>query len=233
MYASTSESPSEGAPQISPTDEASPQAELPPLVLGLQRHNSDYGYPPQQLSLPPHLRADLQQSISRTSSPLNSQHFQNYTSAPQQRPITSYPTAYGPPQPMEPPTNGTASGGASPYLGAWPSPGQGTLPPPIGMENSAYHESGFAAPPLSLHHMANHQHGGHQLYYGAANGIGRPQSTEPKDYGLHHHQSQMPSVPLPTGWNSDPMDTPDNRQAGYGAWRDTIPGRTVNSYDNH
>ncbi|KAJ9614496.1 hypothetical protein H2200_002633 [Cladophialophora chaetospira] len=229
MYTSTSESSPGHADQISPVDEASPQTELPPMAIGMQRHNSDYGYS-QQLPLPQLFRPDLQQSGSRTASPLNGHHLQNYTSAPQQRPVTSYPASYGPPQPLEPPANGTASGGASPYLGGWPSPSQGTLPPPIAMDTSAYHDSGFHGPSLGLNHMGNNQHGGHHLYYASVNGIGRPQSTEPKDYGLHAHQSQVSSQ---VSWNPDPLDASDHRQGGFNTWRNELPERPVQAFGDH
>ena len=80
--------PAAERPQTGP-----PYEELPPMTASMQRQTSN-GYP-QQLGIPAHLRADLQQ----------------------QRPVTSYPTSYGgPPQPMEPPANGTASGSASPHM---------------------------------------------------------------------------------------------------------------------
>jgi hypothetical protein len=165
---------------------------------------------------------------------------------------------------MEPPANGTASGGASPHLGAWTSPGAGTLPPPFAVDNSAYQESGFGGhqvglPQLGNHQLGNHQLGnhqmgnhqlsnhqlgnhqlgnhqlnGHQIYYHPVNGMGRPQSTEPKDYGLQQHQAHMPSqLPLSHDWHPDSMDPQDNRQGNYGTWRHNMPGRVQTGVTDH
>ncbi|OCT48227.1 hypothetical protein CLCR_04321 [Cladophialophora carrionii] len=240
QYVSPSESPPGYPIQVPKPEPASPHPGLPPMVPGMQRQNSDYGYPPQHLPLPAHLRADFQQNAGRTSSPLNGQPLHNYTSAPQpQRSSTSYPTAYGPPQPMEPPANGTASGGASPHLGAWTSPNPGTLPPPFAVDSSAYPESGFGGhqvglPQLGNHQLGNHQLNGHQLYYHPVNGMGRPQSTEPKDYGLQQHQTHMPSsLPLNHDWHPDTMDTQHPRQGSYGTWRHNVTGRPPNGVPDH
>ncbi|OAL22096.1 hypothetical protein AYO22_07456 [Fonsecaea multimorphosa] len=180
----------------------SPHSELPPLTTGMQRQGSDYGFLSQTHSLPPHMRSDFGQNSPRSTPPLNSHSLQNYTSAPQQRPVTSHPPAYGPPQPLEPPANGTASGSTSPHLGAlgWGSPGGGTLPTPSSLENYGYPDPAY---------------GGHPLYY-PGSAIRRPQSTEPEDYGLRPRNGHMSHhVPLPPDWTSMPLAVPDNRQERY------------------
>ncbi|EXJ54566.1 hypothetical protein A1O7_09907 [Cladophialophora yegresii CBS 114405] len=240
QYVSPSESPPGHPFQVPKAEPASPHPGLPPMVTGMQRQNSDYGYPPQHLPLPAHLRAGFQQNALRTTSPLNGQPLHNYTSAPQpQRSSTSYPTAYGPPQPMEPPANGTASGGASPHLGAWTSPNPGTLPPPFAVDGSAYQESGFGGhqmglPQLNNHQLGNHHLNGHQLYYHPVNGMGRPQSTEPKDYGLQQHQAHIPPpMPLNHDWHPDTLDPQHHRQGSYGTWRHNVTGRPPNGGPDH
>ncbi|OAP54689.1 hypothetical protein AYL99_11137 [Fonsecaea erecta] len=204
IYESTSGGSSRNS-TASPADRTlsmSPHAELPPLATGMQRQGSDYGFLPQTHSLPPHMRSDFGPNSPRSTPPLTSHSLQNYTSAPQQRPVTSHPPAYGPPQPLEPPANGTASGSTSPHLGAlvWGSPGGGTLPTPTSLDNFGYPDPGF---------------GGHPLYY-PGSAIRRPQSTEPEDYGLrprHGHLSHH--VSLPAEWTSMPLTVQDTRQERY------------------
>jgi hypothetical protein len=170
----------------------SPSGELLPMVPGMQRQSSGYGYPLQQMpGLPMHLRGMQIKTeyphAPRSISPLNGlSSLQHYTSAPQLRAATSHPSFAGPPpQPIEPPANGTASGGASPHLSAptWSTSVSGTLPPPTSMES--WPGAGSAYPDLGYNHQQYNSH----LYY--ANGVGaRPMSTEPKDYGLQMHQQQ-------------------------------------------
>ncbi|KIW76607.1 hypothetical protein Z517_09051 [Fonsecaea pedrosoi CBS 271.37] len=180
----------------------SPHSELPPMTSGMQRQGSDYGFLPQTHSLPPHMRTDFGPNLPRSTPPLTSHSLQQYTSAPQQRPVTSHPPAYGPPQPLEPPANGTSSGSTSPHLGAlaWGSPGSGSLPTPASLETYGYPEPAY---------------GGHSLYY-PGSAIRRPQSTEPEDYGLRPRQPHMVThIPLPTDWTSMPLAVQDNRQERY------------------
>ncbi|EXJ61152.1 uncharacterized protein A1O5_11944 [Cladophialophora psammophila CBS 110553] len=204
VYGSTSAGSSRNS-TASPADRTlsiSPNSELPPIAIGIQRQGSDYGFLPQTHSLPPHMRSDFGQNSPRSTPPLTTHSLQNYTSAPQQRPTTSHPPAYGPPQPLEPPANGTASGSASPHLGAlvWGSPGSGTLPTPSPLDNYGYPDPAY---------------GGHSLYY-PGSAIRRPQSTEPEDYGLrprHGHMSHP--VAIPGDWTSMPLALQDNRQERY------------------
>lgn len=149
---------------------ASPNSELPPMTNGMQRQASDYGYLPQTHTLPPHMRSDFQQTPSRSTPFMNGHSLRHHTSAPQQRPpTTSHPPSFGPPQPLEPPSNGTGSGSASPHLGAlgWGSPSTETLPASSAMDNYAYPEPAY---------------GGHTMYYPGSS-IRRPQSTEHEEYG--------------------------------------------------
>ena len=148
----------------------SPGQDLPPIP-DMHRQSSQCGYLPQNGTLPPHLRTDYSQNSSRSSPAMNST--MSYTSNPLHRPaMTSHPNAYGPPQPLEPPANGTTSGSGSPHLGAinWGSPGagHGNLPSPGPIDNYAYPDPTY---------------GGSHVYFPGSN-IRRPQSTEPEDYGL-------------------------------------------------
>ena len=178
----------------------SPGQELPSIP-NMARQSQDFGYMPQNGALPPHMRNDFSQNSPRSSQAMNSTSLSAFTSAPQhhqqqqQRPsLTSHPAAYGPPQPLEPPANGTASGSGSPHLTAlgWGSPNS---PGPI---------DSFPYPDLP--HPSYPNATSHQLYYPGSN-IRRPQSTEPEDYGLrprtnntnnihaqsqqHHHMNQL------------------------------------------
>ena len=207
MYGSASEGSSRDS-IASPADRTlsiSPGSELPPMGLGMQRQGSDYGYPSQAHSLPYHMRSDYPQGpVHSTSSLTGALPYQQYTSAPQQRPTTSHPNSYGPPQTLEPPANGTTSSGASPSMGAMPwSPASHTLPPPQAM-NGYYQESAFGHSQLPLFP-----------------GMGRPQSTEPRDYGLQQHQAQMGPHPAMNDWGSMSMPGGDSRQGHYDP---TVPG---------
>ncbi|OQV03274.1 hypothetical protein CLAIMM_08338 [Cladophialophora immunda] len=201
IYESTSGGSSRNS-TASPADRTlsmSPHSELPPMATGMQRQGSDYGFLPQTHSLPPHMRPDFGSNSPRSTPPLT---LQNYTSAPQQRPVTSHPPAYGPPQPLEPPANGTASGSTSPHLGAlaWASLGSGSLPTPSSLDNYGYPDPCY---------------GGPSLYY-PGSAIRRPQSTEPEDYGLrprHGHMSHH--VAVSADWTSMPLAVQDNRQERY------------------
>lgn len=163
----------------------SPTHELPPIP-NLPRQTTEYGFIPQNGALPPHMRNDFSQSSPRPSPGMNSNSLSGYTSAPHHRPsLTSHPAAYGPPQPLEPPANGTASGSGSPHLTAlgWGSPNHGSMPSPGPIDNFPYpdlpHPSYAAAT--------------HQLYYPGSN-IRRPQSTEPEDYGLRPRNSNSHNI---------------------------------------
>ena len=155
-----------------PRTSMSPGHELPPIP-NMGRQTQDFGYIPQNGALPPHMRNDYSQNLARSEPSMNSNTLSAYTSAPHQQQrasLTSHPAAYGPPQPLEPPANGTASGSGSPHLTAmgWGSPNS---PGPI---------DSFPYPDLP---NPSYPAGAHHLYYPGSN-IRRPQSTEPEDYGL-------------------------------------------------
>ena len=179
----------------------SPGAGLPPLI-NMKRSDSDHGFLPQP-SLPPHMRNDYSQSqySPRSTPQLSGPSLATFTSNPQSKPSpTSHPNAYGPPQPLEPPANGTVSGSASPHMGSlgWGSPNPGTLPSPL--PHYDYPDSGF---------------GGPTLYYPGSS-IRRPQSTEPEDYGIrprgshaqqlaHGQGGPMGTVPMTADWSTMPV----------------------------
>lgn len=159
----------------------------------MQRSMSDHAYLPQP-SLPPHLRGDFPTQYSPRSTPLSGPSLASFTSNPQSKPTpTSHPNAFGPPQPLEPPANGTASGSVSPHMG-WGSPNPGS---PGGLHSYDYPDTSFGAP---------------SLFY-PGHGIRRPQSTEPEDYGIrprgsHAHALQHVhhpvSMPLTADWSQMP-----------------------------
>lgn len=202
IYGSTSGSSRNST--ASPADRTlsvSPNSELPPMANGMQRQGSDYGYIGQNHSLPPHMRSDFQQPSARSTPTMNGQTLHNFTSAPQQRPTTSHPQTYGPPQPMEPPASGTGSGHASPHMGAlgWTSQNTGNIPTSATMDNYAYPEPAY---------------GGHPIYYPGSS-IRRPQSTEPEDYGIRPRHHMGHHMPVQADWSAMPIAVQDNRQERY------------------
>jgi hypothetical protein len=162
----------------------------------MQRSASDHAYLPQP-SLPPHMRTDYPTQYSPRSTPsLSGPSLASLTSNPQSKPSpTSHPNPFGPPQPLEPPANGIASGSVSPHMG-WGSPNPGS---PGGLHSYDYPDSTFGAP---------------SLFY-PGNGIRRPQSTEPEDYGIrprgsHAHAHALGhvhnpvSMPMTADWSQMP-----------------------------
>ena len=148
----------------------SPGTELP-RISEMHRQNSEYSYL-TNVSVPPHMRADMQRPSPQPSpsspsiSSLNGHHH---------RPsLTSHPSGYAPPHTLEPPTHqeprqpGSASG--SPHIGSvgWQSPTHPSRASPGPNGSYVYPEPpyGSTAP---------------QIYYPDSN-IRRPQSTEPENY---------------------------------------------------
>lgn len=175
----------------------------------MQHSGPDHGFLPQP-SLPPHLRTDFQTQFSPRSTPsMSGPSLASFTSNPQSKASpTSHPNAYGPPQPLEPPANGTASGSASPHMGplSWGSPTHGTLPSPSGL-NYDFSDGGF----------------GSTSFFYPPGGIRRPQSTEPQDYGIRprgshaHSMGQghpQVSMPLTRDWSTMPVSM-DIKQEHY------------------
>lgn len=120
----------------------------------------------------------------------------------QHRPsLTSHPTGYGPPQPLEPPANNdhrsNGSVGGSPHLTGigWGSPSNPNLPSPSAIDAYSYPDPTY---------------GGAPLYYPGSN-IRRPQSTEPDQYETkprhhHNHISNMNNnLPVGAEWSTMPM----------------------------
>ena len=150
----------------------SPGHELPPIP-NMHRSGSDYGYMPTG-NLPPHLRTGFQQASPRSSPSLTSPALSNFGN-PHRPSMTSHPTSYAPPQPLEPPANNDrrsgSSVGGSPHMSAvgWGSPQHAGIPSPGPMDNYAYPDPAYG--------------GGHPLYFSGSN-IRRPQSTEPDNYEM-------------------------------------------------
>ena len=186
----TTVSPSERRLSASPLEEHVTMATM-------QRSTLDHGYHSQP-SLPPHLRTDFQPQYSPRSTPsLSGPSLASFTSNPLSKPSpTSHPNAYGPPQPLEPPANGTVSGSASPHMG-WGSPSHGGIGSPGGLHGYDYPDATFSAS---------------SLFFPTA-GIRRPQSTEPQDYGIRPrgahaqaltHTHDPVSMPMTTDWSNMP-----------------------------
>ncbi|KAJ9666628.1 hypothetical protein H2201_003287 [Coniosporium apollinis] len=165
-----------GSPLPSPTPNDRPMSISPaagmPGVPQMHRQPSDYAYM-NSLSVPPHLRNELQQPSPRSSPSLTSQ---SYASAMgNQRPsLTSHPSGYGPPPVLEPPANSnhgqSVSANGSPHIGGmgWQSPSQQGIQSPAPADGYVYPEPHYAqATP--------------NLYYQNSN-LRRPQSTDPDQY---------------------------------------------------
>lgn len=134
----------------------------------MHRQSQDFGYISQTQILPPHVRNDYSVPMRQNSLPQNP-FPTRYPNAPQRPSITSNPVSYGPPQPLEPPTNDTTSSGNSPHMSAmaWASPSNNAgLPSPGGLDFGNYSDLG-----------------GQQNFF-ANNLMRRPQSTEPQDWSL-------------------------------------------------
>ena len=163
-------SPHEG-PQISPTDDLS---QMP-----MHRPSQDFGYIPQTQVMPPRIRNDYSMAMRQ---PNCGQHHLNarYMNVPQRPSITSNPVSYGPPQPLEPPTSGTASGGNSPHMGGigWSPSSGGGLSSPGGLDFGSYSELG------------------NQQNFFSNNLVRRPQSTEPQDWSLRTSRNSTDSFGL-------------------------------------
>jgi hypothetical protein len=176
----------------------SPSNELPPLP-SLHRP-SELGYLQPNGSFPPHLRHDFQQQSPRSSPGIPSPSLAgSFANLSQHRPsLTSHPTGYGPPQPLEPPANtdhrGNGSAGGSPHLTGmgWPSPSTHNLPSPSAIDAYSYPDPTY---------------GGAPLYYPGSN-IRRPQSTEPDHYESktrNHHSNINNNLPVGADWSNMPM----------------------------
>ncbi|OJJ89105.1 putative C2H2 finger domain protein [Aspergillus glaucus CBS 516.65] len=151
----------------------SPAGDLPPLHM--PRSVSDYY---GSGSIPPHMRGDFSQPSPRASPTATSPSLSSYGSAPPIRPsMTSHPTGYGPPQPLEPPANNDHrpnSVSGSPHMTSlgWASPSH-SIPSP-GSVNDFYPE-----PSAPAYHTSMPPH----MYFPNST-IRRPASTEPENYEM-------------------------------------------------
>lgn len=151
-------------------------SELPPL--NVLRPNGEYYMP--NGSIPPHVRGDFQQASPRASPTATSPSLSSYGSAPHARPsMTSHPSGYGPPQPLEPPANNDHrpnSVNGSPHMTnmGWASPSHGSIPSPGSAHDYSYPEpNGPAYSGAMPPHM-----------YFPNSTIRRPGSTEPENYEM-------------------------------------------------
>ncbi|OJJ44069.1 hypothetical protein ASPZODRAFT_145193 [Penicilliopsis zonata CBS 506.65] len=154
----------------------SPGSDLPPLNM----HRSAGDYYMGNGSIPPHVRGDFQQASPRASPAATSPSLSSFGSAPHNRPsMTSHPTAYAPPQPLEPPANNDhrpSSVNGSPHMTSlgWASPSHGSIPSPGSANDFTYPEpSGPSYPSSMPPHM-----------YFPNSTIRRPTSTEPENYEM-------------------------------------------------
>lgn len=145
------------------------------VVPGMHRQATDYAYM-GGMNVPPHMRNEMPQPSPRASPALTTQSYTSNVSS--SRPaITSHPSAYGPPQILEPPASanhnqsgGTSSANGSPHMTAmgWQSPSQQAIPSPGAADN------GYVYPEPQYNSQ-------NSMYYQNHN-IRRPNSTEPDHY---------------------------------------------------
>ncbi|KAL2821889.1 hypothetical protein BJX63DRAFT_173153 [Aspergillus granulosus] len=167
----------------------SPGGELPPL--NIPRSAGEYYL--GNGSIPPHVRGDFQQASPRASPTSTSPSLSSFSSAPLPRPsMTSHPSGYGPPQPLEPPANKDhrpSSVGGSPHMSSlgWASPSHTSIPSPGSAPDFGYPEpSGPPYPGSVPPHM-----------YFPNSTIRRPGSTEPENYEMKPKLSDSPwSTPV-------------------------------------
>ncbi|EEP75748.1 gastrula zinc finger protein XLCGF7.1 [Uncinocarpus reesii 1704] len=156
----------------------SPRHELPPL----HAHRQMGDYFMGNSSLPPHLRGDFQQASPRASPSAPSPTLSTFSTSHPARPsLTSHPTGYGPPQPLEPPPNGGSRPGSvtgSPHMTTvgWASPSLNSIPSPGSISAPEYTYPEPSGPPFAGGVPAH-------MYYPNST-IRRPQSTEPENYEL-------------------------------------------------
>lgn len=154
----------------------SPGSDLPPL--NMHRSASDYymGNGP----IPPHIRGDFPQGSPRASPTATSPSLSSFGSAPLPRPsMTSHPSGYAPPQPLEPPANNDHRPNSvcgSPHMTSlgWASPSHGSIPSPVSANDFTYPDPSAPSYPSSMPaHM-----------YFPNSTMRRPTSTEPENYEM-------------------------------------------------
>jgi hypothetical protein len=147
----------------------------------LPRHHSDFSFMPTG-GLPPHMRGDLSHHSNnspRSSPGAASPSLSAFGTNNHQRPsLTSHPSMYGPPTPLEPPAHNeqrnSNSVTGSPQMNTmgWQSPTRMNMGSPVNTDNYLY--------PDAHYNMPTNMPTGH-LYYPSSN-IRRPQSQEPDMY---------------------------------------------------
>jgi uncharacterized Zn-finger protein len=160
-------------------------SELPPL--NIIRSTGEYYIP--NGGIPPHVRGDFQQASPRASPAATSPALSSYSSHPRPS-MTSHPSGYGPPQPLEPPANtdhrpGSVTG--SPHMTSmgWASPSHASMPSP-----GSPHEFGYPEQSVAAYASAMPPH----MYFPNST-IRRPGSTEPENYEM------KPRIG-PDGWST-------------------------------
>lgn len=151
-----------------------PPSELPPLNI---HRSGDYYL---NGTIPPHVRGDFPQASPRASPTATSPSLSNFGGAPHPQPsITSHPTGYAPPQPLEPPANNDHrpnSVSGSPHMTSlgWASPSHGSIPSPGSATDYGYSD---ASGPVYANAVPPH------MYFPSST-IRRPASTEPENYEM-------------------------------------------------
>ncbi|EEH20840.1 hypothetical protein PABG_03071 [Paracoccidioides brasiliensis Pb03] len=154
----------------------SPGNELPPMYLPRQMSDYYMGNTP----IPAHLRGDFQQASPRASPSTSSPPLSTYSSVPHARPsMTSHPSGYGPPQPVEPPANSDPrpnSVAGSPHITSmgWASPTLHSIGSP---DSASATEYSYPEPSAPSYPSQIPPH----MYFPNST-IRRPQSTEPENY---------------------------------------------------
>ncbi|KAI9931291.1 hypothetical protein ASPWEDRAFT_100370 [Aspergillus wentii DTO 134E9] len=165
----------------------SPAGDLPPLNI----HRSTGDYYMGSGSIPPHVRGDFSQPSPRASPTATSPSLSSFGSAPHVRPsMTSHPSGYGPPQPLEPPANTDHrpnSVNGSPHMTSmgWASPSHGSIPSPGSAGDFGYPEPAPAYASAMPPHM-----------YFPNSTIRRPTSTEPENYETRPKFDSVWSTPV-------------------------------------
>ncbi|KAK8215336.1 hypothetical protein M8818_001957 [Zalaria obscura] len=172
-------------PTPSPNDR--PVSVSPALngVPHMQRQPSDY-YIMNGMTMPPHMRSELQNHSPRSASPA-SQSYMSVNGSSGRPSLTSHPGSYPLPATLEPPThNGTSQNGSvngSPHMA-----GSGWQSPATHQTMSGAQQPDYAYPdPNMQQYVQNAQN----LYYQNAN-MRRPGSTDPMDA----YQAQRPTQEL-------------------------------------
>lgn len=172
VYSDTASIHSAPSPAQPPT--MSPGSDLPPLNM----HRSAGDYYMGNGSIPPHVRGDFAQVSPRASPTATSPSLSSFSNAPLPRPsMTSHPSNFGPPQPLEPPANpdhrpNSVTG--SPHMSTlgWASPSHGGVSSPGSANDYSYPET---SGPAYANSMPPH------MYFPNST-IRRPTSTEPEHY---------------------------------------------------